>query len=137
MLYFVSWSRQRYLCWAKDGRHLQLSVILLFPGVDDQSDVAAATGGKLPECSNNVVLDSKPEPHDVLWHFQSNTSNTKKTFKAKTEKEKSATYFLLVYREIFLAHHELQVIYDDMVDVIHVDSMLHGVQNCPVNSEQK
>lgn len=44
---------------------------------------------------------------------------------------------LLVYWEIFLAHHELQVIYDDMVDVIHVDSVLHGVQNRPVNSEQK
>lgn len=69
VLCFVSRSPQRfcaYLCRAKDGRHLQLSVVLLFPGVDDQSDVAAATGGKLPECSNNVVLDSKPEPHDVL-----------------------------------------------------------------------
>lgn len=39
----------------------------------------------------------------------------------------------LVYREVFLAHHELKVIYDDMVDVIHVDGVLHGVQNCPVN----
>lgn len=37
---------------------------------------------------------------------------------------------------MFLAHHELQVIYDDVVDVIHVDSVLHGVQNRPVNREQ-
>lgn len=39
----------------------------------------------------------------------------------------------LVYWEVFLAHHELQVIDDDVVDIIHVDSVLHGVQNRPVN----
>lgn len=59
----------RYLCRTKDGRHLQLSVILLFPGVNDQRDVAAAVGSKLPECSDDVVLDRKPESHDVPWCF--------------------------------------------------------------------
>lgn len=42
----------------------------------------------------------------------------------------------LVYGEIFLAHHELQVIYDDVVDVVHVDRVLHGVQDRPVKREQ-
>lgn len=55
----------RYLCRTKDGRHLQLAVILLFPGVNDQSDVAATVGSKLPECSDNVVLGRKPESQDV------------------------------------------------------------------------
>lgn len=37
----------------------------------------------------------------------------------------------LVCREVLLAHHELQVVYDDVVDVVHVDGMLHGVQHRP------
>lgn len=56
----------RYLCRTKDGRHLQLSVILLFSGVNDQSDVAAAAGGKLPERSDDVVLHSKPGTRDTF-----------------------------------------------------------------------
>lgn len=59
-----------YLCRAKDGRHLQLSVILLFSGVNDQSDVAAAAGGELPERSDDVVLHRKPGPRDTLRRSQ-------------------------------------------------------------------
>lgn len=80
----------RYLCWAKDGRHLQLPVILLFPGVNDQSDVAAAAGGKFPESSNNVVLDCKPEQQDMLWYFQ--MCPIQRNFK---KKDRFATYVSL------------------------------------------
>lgn len=40
--------------------------------------------------------------------------------------------YLLVYREVLLAHHELQVVDDHVVDVVHVDGVLHGVQHRPV-----
>ena len=56
-----------HLCWTKDGGYLQFSVVLLFPGVNDQSDVAAAVGGKLPERSDDVVLDRKPGPHPTSF----------------------------------------------------------------------
>lgn len=42
---------------------------------------------------------------------------------------------LLVYGEVFLAHHELQVVYDDVIDVVHVDSMLHSVQHRPTKTD--
>lgn len=60
----------RYLCRTKDGRHLQLAVVLLFSGVNDQSDVTAAAGGELPERSDDVVLHRKPGPRDTLRRFQ-------------------------------------------------------------------
>lgn len=40
--------------------------------------------------------------------------------------------YVLVYGEVLLAHHELQVVNDHVVDVVHVDGMLHGVQHRPV-----
>ena len=52
-----------YFSRAKDGGRLQLAVVLLFAGVDDQGDVAAAVGGELPEGSDNVVLHGEPATH--------------------------------------------------------------------------
>lgn len=40
--------------------------------------------------------------------------------------------YVLVHGEVLLAHHELKVVDDHVVDVVHVDSMLHGVQHRPV-----
>lgn len=70
--------------------------------MNDQSDVTAAVGGKLPESSDNVVLDGK-----------------------------------LVYREVLLAHHELQVVNDHVTDVVKVDSVLHGVQHSSAEGERR
>lgn len=49
----------KYLSRTEDGCSLQFPVVLLFPGMNDQSDVAAAVGGKLPEHPDDVVLDGK------------------------------------------------------------------------------
>lgn len=42
--------------------------------------------------------------------------------------------YSLVYREVFLPHHELQVVDDDVVDIIQVDAMLHCVQHRPIEN---
>lgn len=39
--------------------------------------------------------------------------------------------YVLVHGEVLLAHHELQVVDDHVVDVVHVDGVLHGVQHRP------
>lgn len=38
---------------------------------------------------------------------------------------------LPVHREVLVSHHELEVVNDDMGDVVHVNSVLHGVNHCP------
>ena len=45
---------------AENRGRLQLPVVLLLPGVNDQSHVTAAVRGELPESSDDVVLDGKP-----------------------------------------------------------------------------
>lgn len=45
---------------AEDGGCLKVLVVVLLPGVDDQSHMAVAGGGKLPEDPNYVVLDGEP-----------------------------------------------------------------------------
>lgn len=45
--------------------------------------------------------------------------------------------YILVHRKVLLAHHELQVVDDHMVDVVHVDGVLHGVQHCSVGGVEK
>lgn len=45
---------------AEDGGRLEVPVVVLLPGVDDQGDVAAAAGGKLAEGPDDVVLDGEP-----------------------------------------------------------------------------
>ncbi|KAG7222293.1 hypothetical protein INR49_027297, partial [Caranx melampygus] len=53
----------------KDGSCLQLAVVLLFPGVNDQGDMAAIVGGKLPKCPDDVVLDCKPGSDETIIYF--------------------------------------------------------------------
>lgn len=92
--------------------------------------MAGAVGGELPECPDNVILDRKPGPHD--------TSLTSIFSQTRAELCRHIlARLLLVYGEVFLAHHELQVVYDDVIDVVHVDSMLHGVQHCPIKTVGK
>lgn len=99
--------------------------------MNDQSDVAAAVGGKLPERPDYVVLDCEPGSNDISFAYI-----FLQPLLIKTEILKTFIFihksYSLVYREVFLAHHELQVVYDDVVDVIHVDGVLHGVQDCPI-----
>lgn len=38
---------------------------------------------------------------------------------------------LPVHREVLVSHHELEIVNDHVGDVVHVDSMLHGVNHCP------
>lgn len=49
-----------HLSRAKDGGRLQLLLIILLAGMDDQCDVAGVVRGKLAEGTNDVVLGSKP-----------------------------------------------------------------------------
>lgn len=50
-----------YLCRTKNRCCLQVAVVFLFSGVNNESDMAAGVCGKCPKCPNNVVLKCKPK----------------------------------------------------------------------------
>lgn len=95
--------------------------------MNDKCNVTTAASGKFPKCSNDMVLHSKPG------------DNYTYTILLKNEHDKincnCVSIVLLVYCKVFLSHHELQVVNDDMVDVVKVNSMLHRVKNSPIGSK--
>lgn len=111
---------------------MQFSVILLLPRVNNQSDVAAAVGGKLPECSDDVILDGEPgNVTDPLFPPLSWKTHLQSIVLDRFPLSRCDSYSL-VHGEVFLPHHELQVVNDDVVDVIKVDGVLHCLQHCPL-----
>lgn len=116
--------------------------------------MAAVVCSKLPKGPNNVVLSCNPAIEEVIGGTNTLLSKSVHTnypspITLSTEGftqvprlllEKTSVFELdknsPVSRELLVTHHELQVVYDYMTDVIDVDSMLHCVYDRPGKEKQ-
>lgn len=77
-----------------------------------------------PERSKGDTLCRTPGP-GMTPDRDSSSSEGDRERKGQIEEE------LPVHREVFVSHHELEIVNNHVGDVVHVDCVLHGVNHCP------